>query len=35
MPLTDWATAFESSRVVFAADRAAEEGRPVKLSELA
>ena len=35
MPLTDWATAFESSRVVFAADRAAAEGRPVAVSELA
>ena len=34
MPLTDFATAFESHRVVFAADRSAEESRPVKISEL-
>jgi predicted dehydrogenase len=34
MPLTDLDTAFESHRVVFAADRSAAEGRPVKLSEL-
>lgn len=34
MPLTSFATAFESHRVAFAADRSAEEGRPVKLSEL-
>ena len=34
MPLTDFDTAFESHRVVFAADRSAVEGRPVKLSEL-
>ena len=33
MPLTDFDTAFESHRVVFAADRSAAEGRPVKLSE--
>ena len=33
MPLTDFETAFESHRVVFAADRSAAEGRPVKLSE--
>ncbi|MCS7024459.1 MAG: Gfo/Idh/MocA family oxidoreductase [Bryobacteraceae bacterium] len=33
MPYTDFETAFESHRVVFAADRSAEEGRPVKLSE--
>ena len=35
MPLTDFDTAFESHRVVFAADRSAAEGRPVKLSEFA
>lgn len=35
MPLTGWDEAFESTRVCFAADRAAEEGRAVKLSELA
>lgn len=34
MPLTDFDTAFESHRVVFAADLSAEEGRPVKLSEM-
>jgi len=34
MPLTDFETAFESHRVVFAADRSAAEGRPVKLSEM-
>lgn len=34
MPLTDFATAFETHRAVFAADRSAAEGRPVKLSEL-
>jgi len=34
MPLTDFDTAFETHRVVFAADRSAAEGRPVKLSEL-
>lgn len=34
MPLTDFDTAFESHRVVFAADLSAAEGRPVKLSEL-
>jgi predicted dehydrogenase len=34
MPLTDFDTAFESHRVVFAADLSAKEGRPVKLSEL-
>jgi predicted dehydrogenase len=33
MPYTDFATAFESHRVVFAADKSAAEGRPVKLSE--
>ena len=31
MPLTDFDTAFESHRVVFAADLSAVEGRPVKL----
>ncbi len=35
MPLTDFETAFQSHRVVFAADRSAALGRPVKLSELA
>ncbi len=35
MPLTDFETAFESHRVVFAADLSAQRGRPVKLSELA
>lgn len=34
MPLTDMATAYESHRVVFAADRSAAEGRPVRLDEL-
>jgi predicted dehydrogenase len=34
MPLTDFDTAFESHRVVFAADLSAQEGRRVKLSEL-
>jgi predicted dehydrogenase len=34
MPLTDFETAFESHRVVFAADLSAAEGRSVKLSEL-
>ena len=34
MSLTDFDTAFESHRVVFAADLSAAEGRPVKLSEL-
>jgi predicted dehydrogenase len=34
MPLTSFDTAFESHRVVFAADLSAHEGRPVKLSEL-
>jgi len=33
MPLTDFDTAFESHRVVFAADLSSSEGRPVKLSE--
>lgn len=33
MPYTDFETAFESHRVVFAADRSAAERRPVKLSE--
>ncbi|HEX6738053.1 MAG TPA: Gfo/Idh/MocA family oxidoreductase, partial [Vicinamibacteria bacterium] len=35
MPRTDFETAFETHRVVFAADRSAEEGRPVPLSEFA
>jgi len=34
IPLTDFDTAFESHRVVFAADLSAQEGRPVRLSEL-
>jgi predicted dehydrogenase len=34
MPLTSFDTAFESHRVVFAADLSAQEGRPVKMSEL-
>jgi predicted dehydrogenase len=34
MPLTDFETAFQSHRVVFAADRSAALGRPVKLNEL-
>ena len=33
MPLTDFDAAFESHRVVFAADLSAAEGRPVKLAE--
>jgi len=35
MPRTNFEEAFQSHRVVFAADRSAEENRPVKLSELA
>jgi predicted dehydrogenase len=35
MPYTDFETAFESHRVIFAADRSAAEGRPVKVKELA
>ncbi len=34
MPLTDFDTAFESHRVVFAADLSAAEGRTVKMSEM-
>lgn len=34
MPLTDFETSFETHRVVFACDKSAAEGRPVKLSEL-
>ena len=34
MPYTDMQTACESHRVVFAADRSAAEGRPVRLEEL-
>jgi predicted dehydrogenase len=34
MPLTDFDTAFESHRVVFAADLSAAEHRTVKMSEL-
>jgi predicted dehydrogenase len=33
MPRTDFETAFETHRVIFAANRSAEEGRPVSLSE--
>lgn len=35
MPLTDFETAFQSHRVVYAADRSAAEGRTIKLAELA
>jgi len=35
MPLTDFDTAFETHRVAFAADRSAEDGRPVKMTEFA
>ncbi len=35
MPRTDFATAWETHRVAFAADRSAAEGRPVRLEELA
>ena len=35
MPRTDFATAFESHRVAYAADLSWQEGRPIKLSELA
>jgi predicted dehydrogenase len=34
MPHTDFETAFETHRVIFAADRSLELGRPVRLSEL-
>jgi len=34
MPLTDFATAFETHRVAFAADKSAAEGRPVKVKEI-
>ncbi len=34
MPLTDFETAFETHRVIFAADRSAELGRPVRLTEI-
>jgi predicted dehydrogenase len=34
MPLTDFDTALESHRVVFAADLSAKRGKPVKMSEL-
>jgi predicted dehydrogenase len=34
MPLTDFDTAFETHRVVFAADRSAAEGRPVRIQEI-
>lgn len=34
MPLTNFDSAFESHRVIFAADRSAAEGQPVELSEM-
>ena len=34
MPLTDFDTAFESHRVVFAADLSAAEGRPIRLADM-
>ncbi len=34
MPLTDFETSFQTHRVIYAADRSAAEGRPVKLAEL-
>jgi predicted dehydrogenase len=34
MPLTNFDTAFETHRVVFAADLSAERGKPVELAEL-
>ncbi len=34
MPLTDFATAYETHRIAFAADKSANEGREVKLSEM-
>ena len=34
MPLTDFHTALETHRVVYAADLSAERGRPVRMSEL-
>jgi predicted dehydrogenase len=34
MPLTDFDTAFETHKVIYAADLSAAEGRPVRLSEL-
>jgi predicted dehydrogenase len=35
MPLTDFDTAFETHRVIYAADRSSAEGRPVRLDEFA
>jgi hypothetical protein len=35
MPLTSFADAFVTHRVMAAADRSAAEGRPVKISEVA
>lgn len=35
MPLTDFETAFATHQVVFACDKSAAEGRPVKVAELA
>ena len=34
MPLTDFETAYQTHRVIFAAERSAELGRPIKLAEL-
>ena len=34
MPLTDFETAYQSHRVIYAADLSAKEGRPVKISEI-
>ena len=34
MPRTDWKTAYETHRVLFAADKSAAEGRSVKLAEI-
>jgi len=34
MPLTDFDTALETHRVVYAADLSAERGRPVRMSDL-
>ncbi len=34
MPRTDFETALETHRVIFAADRSATTGRPVKMSEM-
>ena len=34
MPLTDLETALETHRVIFAADRSAQKGEPVRLSKI-